>query len=114
MDAKSSVRSRQKIVQIARKHLRTGGPDSDQIRRHFGLQKRAFFTQLDTHLDDSALSMPEKVALRRICRQENTRCPIKRMNISAGQADSSRPMNDALPFPPPEPSRLMIEIRQLR
>ncbi|MFC8934942.1 hypothetical protein ACFT1A_22900 [Rhodococcus sp. NPDC057135] len=114
MDAKSSVRSRQQIVQFARKHLRTEGPDSEQIRRHFGLQKRAFFTQLDTHLDDSALSMPEKVALRRICRQENRRCPIKRMNISAGQADPSRPMNDALPFPPPEPSRLTIESSQLR
>lgn len=100
MDAKSSVCSRQQIVQFARKHLRAGGPNSEQIRRHFGLQKRAFFTQLDTHLDDSALSMPEKVALRRICRQENRRCPIKRMNISAGQADPLRPMYDALPFPP--------------
>lgn len=61
MDAKSPICSRQQIVQFAREHLRTGGPNSDQIRRHFGLQKRAFFTQLDTHLDDSALSMPEKL-----------------------------------------------------
>lgn len=100
MVAKSPICSRQQIVQFAREHLRTGGPNSDQIRRHFGLQKRAFFTQLDTHLDDSALSMPEKVALRRICRQENRRCPFKRMNVSAGQANPPRPMYDALPFPP--------------
>lgn len=38
MDAKSPICSRQQIVQFARKHLRTGGPNSDQIRRHFGLQ----------------------------------------------------------------------------
>jgi hypothetical protein len=100
MDANSSVCSQQQIVQFARNHLRTGGPSSDQIRRHFGLHKRAFFTQLDTHLDDSALSMPEKVALRRICRQEDRRCPITRMNVSAGQVGPTRPMYDALPFPP--------------
>lgn len=100
MDAISSVCSQQQIVQFARNHLRTGGPSSDQIHRHFGLHKLAFFTQLDTHLDDSALSMPEKVALRRICRQEKRRCPIKRTSIPAGQADPSRPMYDALPFPP--------------
>lgn len=41
MDARSPVCSRQQIVQFAREHLRTGGPNSDQIRRHFGLQKNA-------------------------------------------------------------------------
>ena len=114
MDARSPVCSRHQIVQFAREHLRTGGPNSDQIRRHFGLQKRAFFTQLDTHLDDSALSMPEKVALRRICRQENRRCPIKR-NERLSRSSQPTPADvRRASFPTPESSRLTIESRQLR